>query len=138
VPARYGVADAALDFTLTARVGLPISLCVVYLAAVRASGLPSHHWHALGTPGHFLVAYAPRWPPAVEPDDASEAPPGGDDGVFIVDPHRGDHVPAAERAGRVHDDGRPLWRWRATAPEVWARASANVEAIAIAGKSSKF
>jgi regulator of sirC expression with transglutaminase-like and TPR domain len=52
----YDPRNSFLNDVLDRRVGIPISLAVVYIAVGERAGLPVR---GVGMPGHFLVKYAP-------------------------------------------------------------------------------
>jgi regulator of sirC expression with transglutaminase-like and TPR domain len=50
----YDAANSCLNYVLTARVGIPITLSLVYMEVARRLGRPVE---GIGMPGHFLVRY---------------------------------------------------------------------------------
>src|SRR2546429_8690024 len=52
----YDPRNSCLNEVVDRRVGIPITLAVLYVAVGERAGLPVH---GVGMPGHFLVKYAP-------------------------------------------------------------------------------
>ena len=50
----YDVRNSCLNDVLTTRLGIPITLCVIYMEVARRLGRPVF---GIGLPGHFLVQY---------------------------------------------------------------------------------
>src|SRR6202022_2435059 len=55
----YDPRNSFLNEVIDRRVGIPITLAVLYVAVGERAGLPVR---GVGMPGHFLVAYAPSSP----------------------------------------------------------------------------
>jgi regulator of sirC expression with transglutaminase-like and TPR domain len=78
----YEAENSYLDSVLRRRLGIPISLAVVYLAVARRVAISAQ---PVGFPGHFLV----RVGPADGPDDAGHAGARAPGSEVYVDPFEG-------------------------------------------------
>lgn len=111
----YDPRNSFLNEVLDRRLGIPISLSVVYMEVARRAGL---HLEGVGFPGHFLVKYAS---------------PGGPE-VFLDAHHGGEILSAAECVARyrARTGGKeldPRYLAAVSARQILARMLHNLKRI---------
>ena len=110
----YDPRNSFLNDVLERRLGIPISLSLVYMEVARRVGL---HVAGVGFPGHFLVKYAPR--------DGPE--------VYVDAYHGGEMLGAEECVARFqpasHGDVDPRWLAAVTPHQILARMLHNLKRI---------
>jgi regulator of sirC expression with transglutaminase-like and TPR domain len=113
--AYYDPRNSFLNEVLERRLGIPISLSIVYVEVARRAGLPLQ---GVALPGHFLAKY-------VSPSGAE---------VFVDPFHRGEVLSADECAARfrARSGGRELdrrWLSAATPRQILVRMLQNLRRI---------
>jgi regulator of sirC expression with transglutaminase-like and TPR domain len=107
--------NSFLNDVLERRLGIPVSLSVIYISAARQLDLPVQ---GIGLPGHFIVSV-----------------PAGDGDIYIDPFHGGARLTAADCAQLVRQvtgysgDFRPEWLQPMTVPAILTRMLNNLRNI---------
>lgn len=124
----YDPRNSFLNEVMDRRVGIPITLAVLYMAVGEKAGLPVR---GVGMPGHFLVKYAParRSPPA------SAGGKSGSAGEIFIDAFNGRTLSREECAKMLDEmfDGtvnlRPAMLEPSTKRQILARILNNLKSL---------
>jgi regulator of sirC expression with transglutaminase-like and TPR domain len=115
----YNLANSCIDRVLERRMGIPITLSIVYMEVAKQVGLPLE---GIGLPGHFVVGYRPHSDLRIP--------------ALIIDPfNKGQLLTLEDCAARVHaaygSDARFTYDWLepVSRRQVIARMLGNIKRI---------